>query len=1132
MIMRKLFKKNVHLIYYCCLGKILVKCDHKFGIKPIVPRILLTASLCLFMSIPPAIGADKNKAMPSLSIFAPKAKHAPKIDGIMSDGEWDNATSWPAGGWRFVDVRQVEFYIMWDSENVYVAQRAALLPGERLIRTGREPRPDIVSSFESEVELFFDAGTCGSNKMPCNYHIMGNACGNKWDVEEQYHIGIHNQDWNGDWSYAQQMTPDGKLWVTEFAIPRKNVFMENPLSEGIVWKMGFGRDGGRAPTGFFGCSAPVTFKKNSPVVHLSGVEKSVDNKMAFELSITNPANTVFKGALDVRMDKGDKPSEEQELSIEPGKTVKISIDKPAGLKKGETSNLSIVIRQSETIVFCWSKPVLYDDFKTKTAFMTPSEIKPFVASVTFNPVHNFLRARIDRYEYPAKSNVATCRFDVRAKGDDSVVASGKADKFSYDVADVKIGLPATLPVGEYEVTATIEDQNGRSLESCKIVFAKKDTAKEFQGLNNKIGVSDRILWPFQPMATSGNVIKPWAREIRLGDMALPSSIVTVGHSLLAEPVRIIGEAGGKPFIVSSDKEPKCVKSSTTVSEFSGSGQGGGIKVDSFLHMDYDGCAKIELKLSPAAGEKAEFEKLALEIPFYADQAVNMHTFRSDMRTSCYAGATPSGEGRVWDSTKVPVNKMAVGSFVPLVFLGTPAGGLTWFANSDEGWWPTDKYPGLEIIRKPGQVVLRLNLAAEKVTLNGTRTVVFGLHVSPVRPLNAKTWTPGSGICEGFSEVTGRFDRKIQKRTAYMYPAHPDKFNRYYTDRFNNQPMGIYTEDYATDVPAEYEEYFADVWTGGREKSLSDCALYYAKKVLEDCPVVHGFYIDNIYPHLTYNAEAGSAYVLPDGRIQPGFDIWEHRDYVRRLRTLLQDLRIEPLGIEVHMTCTMVIPIYAWADCMREGENPVDADNGRKDFADIYPPAFSSIMNNPIAWGVKSVHHWMFHIRENFFKSIGPDAMWKAQRTGIGHLGLYDNLFPRPEGKKEYLALVSQYNSSYGDVLGEERFMPYWEPQGYFRNMTPDTLVSVRAKSGRALVWIMNYSRQEQEVSVWLDLPRLLTDTATSRRKVSALDIETAELVSLASPFAGTEDAGKPNAEKSNVLKVKVPARDFRMILVN
>jgi len=1056
--------------------------------------------------------SSTEEILPQLCIQVPRAIKPPVIDGIISPGEWDNAVSFPLGGWHYIDIRNVQFFILWDSDNVYVAQRTTLLPGESIKRIGREPKPDIANSGETEVELYIDAGTIGSNKMPCAYHVIANACGNFWDVEEQTSIGQHNVSWNGNWIYSQKVSDDHKYWTTEMAIPRETVYQHNPLVDGYIWKMGFGRDGGANPTGFFGFNAPVTFKDSCPIFNLSGVEKSIENKMAFTLLIKNPTGKKFEGTFLAKVEGGLKPVEERTISILPRKEIIISVDKPIGLKQGEKAPFFIEVRDKKNIIFRWEKPILNDELYTKNYYLQERTQKPFEFSVVFNPVRNFIRARVDRFEFKKKDEVMSCLFEVRKKGETSVITKGKVDTFRYDVGETIINLPDDLATGEYEVIANLLDKTGSPLGTTIEKFTKKDIKKEFPWFNNNIGISDRVLWPFLPIKTEGRRICLWNREVIINGLALPCSIVTSGRNILSSSIRITGVSEGHPFIVQPDTEPKIIKNTQTVSEFSGTGQGGPLKVTTFFHMDYDGCSRVELTFEPIKTENVKLESLAIEIPFFEEQATHMHTFRTDMRNSCYAGFVPKGKGRVWDSTKVPSNCMTVGSFVPLVYLGTPSGGLTWFADSDEGWWPTNAYPGIEIIREKNEVILRLNIAGEKVYLSGKRKIVFGLHISPVRPLDVNTWTPGTGIC-GLYEYDGRFDRTKQKRGFYMYPADPKKFNDFYTTKFGGKPMGIYTENCTTDVPAEDEEYFIDEWNGGRTKSLSDCCLYYAKKILEDCPIIHGFYIDNIYPRLTFNVEAGSAYILPDGRIQPGFDIWETRDYVRRLRTLLQDMKKDPHGIEVHMTCTMVIPVYSWADMMREGENPVQADNGRIDFADLYPPSFSAVMNNPHPWGIKSCHHWMFYMVEDLFNSIGPDAYWKAQRTGIGHLAIHDNLFPRPFGD-EYMKLIREYEFAYQNTPGPDEFIPYWDDRGLFGTKTPEVLISIRKKPDRVCLWIMNYARKEQVVSVWCDLPHLFSMPGIFKQ-VRAFDIETMEEIPI----------------HNNILNVKIPGRDFRLILI-
>ncbi len=1088
--------------------------------------LLLALVVFIFFRESPK-GEEKKKPLPSLLLNVPRALKAPKIDGVLEPGEWETAVSWPAGGWHYIDARKVQFFLLWDEDFVYVGQKASLLPGETIIRIGRQPKPDVASSMETEMEVFIDAGTNGSNRMPCTYQVIANACGRLWDVEQQWTIGQHNTSWNGDWIYAQKTSPDKKYWTAELAIPRKTIYFNQPLKDGITWRMGFARDGGRQPNGIFGCVAPVTFREKTVVVQFSGVEKCVDNKMAFTMRILNPEKTVFQARLKAKVEGGSRVEENRDILVPAGKEVIIEVDKSAGLKQGEKADFFVELSTEKETIFRWAKPIYYDDLHTKQPWMQAAFVKPFDASVVFNPVRNFLRVKVDRFEFPEKEKVNAASITVKEKGGGKILATGTADNFFYDLAETKISLPADLPAGEYEVTITLVDKNGSPLQQLISFFTRKDL-KEFPWFGNDIGISDRVLWPFLPLTSQGRRIQLWEREVILNNLALPVSITSKGRSLLSGAIRLWGKTGGEVFALEPAGPLLLKKNTRTVAEFAGKGNSRQLVVETLFQMEYDGCSRVELKLQPSSN-KVALEKLCLEIPFYAEQATHFHTFRQDMRVSCYAGLLPSGEGKVWDSTQVPANQMTVGSFVPLIFLGTPQAGLTWFADSDENWWPTDSAPAAEIIRQQGEVILRFNLAAEPVVLSSPRTIVFGLHISPVRPLVPESWTPGSGIC-GLYEYDGRFDRKIQKRGFYLYPAHPDRFNAYYTQKFGGRPMGVYTENAVTDVPEEDAAYFADEWEGGRTKSLTDCCLYYAKKLLQDCPIIHGFYIDNIYPRTSWNVEAGSAYRLPDGRIQPGFDIWQAREYVKRLRTLLQDMKRQPHGIEVHMTGTMVIPVYAWADCMREGENPVEADQGKKDFADLYPAGFCAIMNNPYLWGINSVHHWMFYTREELFQSLGPGAFWKAQRTGIGQLAIHGNLFPRPSGE-EYRKLISCYDNSFRSVPGGETFIPYWENQGLFQVFHENCLASLFLKPDRLALWVMNYSRKEEKVTIWLDLPRLLSRRFSEPRNVTACDLETMEPIPWNASLDTTRGSSDPRRDRSNQLTITLPARDFRIILI-
>ena len=62
--------------------------------------------------------------------------------------------------------------------------------------------------------------------------------------------------------------------------------------------------------------------------------------------------------------------------------------------------------------------------------------------------------------------------------------------------------------------------------------------------------------------------------------------------------------------------------------------------------------------------------------------------------------------------------------------------MTWFADSDEGWWPTDEHAAIEIVRRgDGGANLVVNFASTSVELSDPRTITFGLNINPVRPMS-------------------------------------------------------------------------------------------------------------------------------------------------------------------------------------------------------------------------------------------------------------------------------------------------------------------------------------------------------------------------------------------------------------
>jgi hypothetical protein len=114
----------------------------------------------------------------------------------------------------------------------------------------------------------------------------------------------------------------------------------------------------------------------------------------------------------------------------------------------------------------------------------------------------------------------------------------------------------------------------------------------------------------------------------------------------------------------------------------------------------------------------------------------MHTIGDGLRHN-YAGATPTGQGVVWDGSKVRRSGPWRNNFVPYVWLGAAERGLAFFAENDKGW-VTEKgkshTPTHELIREGDRLTLRVCLINAPVTLAQPRELTFGLQASPTKPM--------------------------------------------------------------------------------------------------------------------------------------------------------------------------------------------------------------------------------------------------------------------------------------------------------------------------------------------------------------------------------------------------------------
>ena len=116
-------------------------------------------------------------------------------------------------------------------------------------------------------------------------------------------------------------------------------------------------------------------------------------------------------------------------------------------------------------------------------------------------------------------------------------------------------------------------------------------------------------------------------------------------------------------------------------------QAGPLKGSLKTQYDYDGMMKCTLTLQPC---QTSVRGLTLRIPLSGKIAGLMHACGDGNRHN-YAGQTPTGSGKVWDSSKGNKIKI-IGTFYPYIWLGGAERGLCWFADTDKDWILDDATP--------------------------------------------------------------------------------------------------------------------------------------------------------------------------------------------------------------------------------------------------------------------------------------------------------------------------------------------------------------------------------------------------------------------------------------------------------
>jgi hypothetical protein len=1018
--------------------------------KLITVLVLLSALLRCSVSAAQSVNADYKAPL----LVIPAAAAKPVIDGTVEDAEWQGALSLTALQTtdHVISSRQSRFWMTWDADNLYIAMRSPLREGERLIQAYRQEKESSAVVFDDSYEIWIDVGSKTPDGQPAYFQFLSNYAGARYDVLYEPAVGNMRVGWSSNWAPKNRITPDGKNWEMEIAIPRASIYKDTPFADGFQFNLLVVRNykrpweqnsiGGSGSFSVRDSYAHCTLAKAAPALHILSVADMDKQTMGLHFAALSGAPCDLTWSLE--SDAGEK--KDGQLKLEPGKLA----DVLPGLdlvKPGPGSfRIRIGTADGKVPLLDWSAPAKLGELKILREKQQDAGDQ-VALTLEFNPVHNYVRVNSDFINYDPRATILRTHIAVTdANGKTMNETDMNLDARAYVRGVVK--LPDLAP-GKYKTTLTSYAKDGAVLLTRDAQFEKKDPTS-FPWWNTTAGNIEKVIAPWTPVFCEHDVFKVWGRTMSVGVAGLPRAISSQDTELLAAPAELRAELadgsvakaeGAKTEIVSQADHRGVIKVASTLKS---------LAISSTVTAEFDGMYKVDMTLTP--DQALEVKSLKVVLPLKNEFAELLHAKGEGIRYGLFYGTLPKDKtGRIWDCRTVDGQPMVAGSFIPYLWAGNARAGICWFADSDQGWVPAEKTPAIEFRRDGnGSTDLVLNLISSKFTIDKPRTITFAFQATPVKTMHEgwrmDPWWTGDTFKDFacvepkgghliFTSLPFTLDAEKSRqmveehhKTTSKYIMGIEKYHQTAVPYFEHIAIG---KDYVPEMA-----YFGDEWRTSVSRGLyygktfSDFVIYNLSNWAKTTGI-DGFYIDNVNPLADDTIEAGRGYVLPDGRIQPTYQMFDTRRYFLRMRAAFAE-QGKFNKIVLHMTNNMIIPWVGAADIAFDGEMNVIFPEMNKDFMDF--------------WTLERLrfdHSGQWGVAVNFLNEYqgkwDPVKVKKAMRAFTGMVILNDTL-ATGNGNGQNTE-VSIGRDRFGIEAKDVRYLGYWDAESGITSETKDVRVS-------------------------------------------------------------------------------------------
>jgi len=644
---------------------------------------------------------------------------------------------------------------------------------------------------------------------------------------------------------------------------------------------------------------------------------------------------------------------------------------------------------------------------------------------------------------------------------------------------------SNLPFGRYPMEALSKSADGKVLKTLKSEFVR-ETPPWWQ---NDLGKNHPVPKPWTPITVSGQTIQVWDRTVTLAPGGLPASLVSSNLGMFAAPPRLHGTIAGATATFAGTAAP-VIKAAPARTEWSGKLQSAAVTADVQAWMEYDGLMYYTVTLQPVQAT-AEIQALTLDFPLAEELATQLivngggHNFRASHRVQML----PNQPGQLWNSRSGgPGHKgVAFGNFCPVVWIGNDDRGICFFGENDRGWTPNSAQPAQEIIREAGQVLYRMNIINQPIHLAGPRTFTFIIHATPTKPLPPGWRGYNRGGANGANGVYDAVDAFVgptltvpstqASHEGINFKMEPTDWEsaRINADRIRGRfgktsPVFFYMDYSWPQMGPSMNEYRHGLFWTGRltwSREVEDYMVWIINEYIRR-GIIDGIYIDDVSMGST-RALYSTAYLMDDGQLQPGFNTMGFRRFLQRVWVLFDQQGKQP-HILPHMTYCFEIPALSFSSAVVNGEDRDIFPFAQHTFLDVWSRDELRIMSSSPKWGF--INFW----KPGVYDKVSPAAKprlpaWMHWQTRAMHALTVPNdmwyLWTYPTARTIAGPLI-QFDLSTPDV----RFIPYWKLEGVASATGQSLMLSLYAKTERALVIVSNPLHTEQEVTVTIDPVKL------------------------------------------------------------